>query len=96
MPGGHIISDPPYPNPFSTSTTLSFALSEPQRVRVGVYDQTGKLIKRLISETLLGSGHHRVTWDGTIGPDIQVAAGVYLAVVEYREGRFATPVVFAP
>ena len=41
-----------YPNPFSTSTTISFTLSQSQKVSIQIFDIEGRLIKTLANEQM--------------------------------------------
>jgi hypothetical protein len=68
-----------YPNPFNPSTIIHFELAEPSRVRLDVFDITGRRIVRLLDEDL-NTGRHRVTFDtsGFSG----LASGVYLFRLE--------------
>jgi hypothetical protein len=67
------------PNPFSSSTTISFAVpAGPSRqVNVGVYDVAGRSV-RVLHEGPLPSGIHERTWDGRDNEGRAVSPGVYL------------------
>lgn len=67
-----------YPNPFNPATTLRFDLPRAGRVRVDVYDATGKHVARLLDETR-PAGPAEVRWDGTDRSGRRVSSGVYLA-----------------
>jgi len=70
-----------YPNPFNPTTTIRFEIpgisGHVTWVRLAVYDIRGKLIKILL-ESELESGCHRITWDGSNKTGGAVASGVYL------------------
>jgi len=55
------------PNPFSSSTELSFSLSEPGFTSVEIYDLTGRCISNLV-ENDLSEGNHTVNWGGNGSP----------------------------
>ncbi len=42
---------PCYPNPFSTTTTIRYYLSESDKVNLAIYDITGKLITELVNKS---------------------------------------------
>ncbi len=69
------------PNPFNPSTTISFALPEPGRTRLSVYDVNGSLVRVLVDETVV-AGHHQVTWHGRNEAGHAVASGIYLYRLE--------------
>lgn len=51
-----------YPNPFRTTTEISFSLPEKTKVKLEIYDVTGKLVKILLNQNM-NAGAHSVTWD---------------------------------
>ncbi len=51
----------PYPNPFTTSTTLEFTLQAEANVKLAVYDISGNLIE-LLYEGTLAAGEHSYTF----------------------------------
>ncbi len=52
------------PNPFGNRTSVSFALAEPQAVRLEVFDLSGRLVKT-INTGLLPSGEHHIALEGS-------------------------------
>ncbi|MBT7617850.1 MAG: T9SS type A sorting domain-containing protein [Calditrichaeota bacterium] len=61
-----------YPNPFNSSTTISYKLPIQSHTTIGIYNTQGQLIDVLIEE-LMSAGQHSVVWDAE-----GVSAGVYL------------------
>ncbi len=61
-----------YPNPFSRSATVGFALPVAQRVKLTVYDMLGREVAVLVDGGL-EAGRHTATLDGSTLP-----SGVYL------------------
>jgi hypothetical protein len=78
----------PYPNPFSGSTQLVFALPRAGRTRVAIYDVRGRRIKVLLDDAL-AAGDHPVVWDGHDDRGVRVANGIYFARV-VQGGEVAT------
>jgi hypothetical protein len=80
------------PNPFSSGTALSLSVPYPgSRVRIAVYDVSGRLVRTLSDEWLEG-GAHTVAWDGRTDGGIEAASGVYfirVAIGEHRATRKA-------
>ncbi len=69
-----------HPNPFNSSTTISFFIPEglsPSTVELNVYDEQGQLVKQLLKSTL-PSGERAVRWDATNDDGQAVASGIYL------------------
>jgi hypothetical protein len=52
------------PNPFSTTTEISYTLSEPTHVGIRVYDLMGREVEELVSERQ-GTGSHNVVFNGS-------------------------------
>lgn len=67
-----------YPNPFNSSTQISYTLSEAGQVRITGYDMLGRRIAA-ISESFQDAGQHEVTWDV---PDLPT--GLYLIRLESK------------
>ena len=71
-----------YPNPFNAVTTISFELPEAEKVKISIYDSTGRLIDPLM-ERSLNPGYHTITWEGkNVGSGIyiyKISAGEYTA-----------------
>ncbi len=68
-----------HPNPFNSSTTISFFIPEGishSTVELNVYDERGQQIKQLL-KSVLPSGEYAVRWDATDGSGRAVASGVY-------------------
>lgn len=72
------------PNPFSTSTSISFALKNRCKVDAEVYDALGRNVK-LISGGLMEEGEGTLTFDGSALP-----SGSYLVAVHAGEEIFTS------
>lgn len=82
-PGGELAELPQefkllnnYPNPFNPETKIGYHLPRNARVKMSVYDITGRRVRTLI-DTDLSAGRHEVTFAGD-----NLASGVYLYVLE--------------
>lgn len=64
--------EPAFPNPFNSSTNLSFTLSKPSRISLHIFDITGKFITSA-TEGVFNTGVHQVEWESP-----NLAGGVYL------------------
>ncbi len=61
-----------YPNPFNPATTLGFALPEASRVKLTVYDISGRLVAEVV-DGWHDAGYHEVSFNAT-----HLASGVYI------------------
>jgi len=66
-----------YPNPFSSSTAVSYLLESDRHVSIEVYDLRGQLI-RTLADSDLPSGRGSVIWDGCDSSGQVANTGVYL------------------
>jgi len=69
-----------YPNPFSGSTVIEFALASSEHVSISVYDIQGRQISTLVDQ-VLPAGRHETVFDGENLP-----SGTYLARLQTRAG----------
>ena len=76
------------PNPFNPTTSIPFTLAQPGPVSLVVYNALGQEIRKLISNTSLIAGQHRVVWDGKDRYGRQVASGLY--IYRLKAGEFLT------
>ncbi len=70
-----------YPNPFNPTTTISFALNKPAKVKLTVYNLLGRHVKTILNGNM-AAGHHQVMWEGTNESLNQVPSGVYFYRLE--------------
>ncbi len=61
-----------YPNPFNSSTSISYSLPQSQQVNMNLYDMSGRLIETLYDE-FQSVGNHSVLWDSR-----DFGSGIYL------------------
>lgn len=80
-PPTHLMLEEPQPNPFSSQTSVSYAVPAPCGVRLAVHDTQGRLVRVLVDE-VVPRGAHRVAWDGKDGAGRYVGSGVYLITLE--------------
>jgi hypothetical protein len=72
----------PYPNPFNSSTKITFLISNSSKVSLTIYNILGREAANLVNGNL-PAGQHAYEFDAS-----QFASGVYIAVLEtdgYRE-----------
>ncbi len=75
---------PAYPNPFAESTTISYQLPEPTRMRLAVYDVLGRAVAVLVDGVQMAGSHEAAFVAGGL------PAGVYVYRLDagaFRETR---------
>jgi hypothetical protein len=69
----------PYPSPFRTAAIIRFALPQPSRVSLIVYDLQGRRVRQLMGGNhQLQPERYRVVWDGRDEGGGAVASGTYV------------------
>jgi hypothetical protein len=85
LPGTALITAS-YPNPFTASSTIQFALPRSGIVRLSVYSLDGREVATPISGWL-PSGSHEISWDGCDREGNEVASGVYVFEILISDAR---------
>ena len=75
-----------FPNPFNPATTIRFALSQTEHVRLCVYDIQGRLVATLVNG-VVPAGQHSVPWQGRTDNGSSVASGVYFCGLSTASGH---------
>ena len=70
-----------YPNPFNPVTNIQFFLPEESKLTLVIYDLSGRMIIKLMSE-IIESGSHNVIWDARDKLGNPVSAGVYFYQIQ--------------
>jgi hypothetical protein len=73
-----------FPNPFNTSTTLYFATSRTEKVRIDIYDLVGRFVATAVNQEYAPGGW-RVPFDAAGLP-----SGIYFARINTAAGFTAT------
>lgn len=69
-----IVLYPNYPNPFKDITNIQFELPEISRVKLEIFDMSGKKVET-VTDKVYYAGRNKITWDAH-----RHASGMYLAV----------------
>jgi len=75
--------EPGKPSPFTSRTSIEYAVPEAQTVELGIYDLSGRLVRTLTSGHQ-PAGQHTAYWDGSDRNGDRVASGIYF--VRYAAG----------
>ncbi|HEY5133994.1 MAG TPA: T9SS type A sorting domain-containing protein, partial [Candidatus Krumholzibacteriaceae bacterium] len=65
-----------FPNPFNPSTAIRYYVPGKCRVRLEVYDVSGRLVARLVDRDQ-HTGHYGIEWNGRDNLGKQAASGIY-------------------
>jgi hypothetical protein len=66
-----------FPNPFNSSTTISFTTTRERWYSIDIYDISGRLVKHVANQDF-ESGAHSVVWNGRNNNGAEAASGFYL------------------
>ncbi len=80
------------PNPVVGSATVSFSLSAESRVRLSVYDATGREVQ-VLGQGNWSAGTHAVEWDGRLSTGQSAADGVYFVRMSHDTGAETRKIV---
>jgi hypothetical protein len=85
-----------YPNPAHHTATIEFCIPDGAghaRLRLGIYDVQGRLV-RMLDAGYLEAGTHQVAWDGADELGRPAASGVYYCRLEGRGAGAGARIVF--
>jgi len=71
-----------FPNPFNPSIRIDFEVPGETRVKLRIFDMTGRMVALLVEDALPG-GRHSVTWNGRNRIGNTVSSGVYICSLEW-------------
>jgi WD40 repeat protein len=77
------------PNPFNPATTIHFFAAGRDRVKVEVFDVSGRLVKRLL-DGVVPAGETVVDWSGDDDAGNGVGSGLYIARITFASGEVLT------
>ncbi|MCD4724160.1 MAG: T9SS type A sorting domain-containing protein [Bacteroidales bacterium] len=69
-----------HPNPFTTTITIEYELTEPSHVQLTIYNAIGEIIHEVV-DRMMPQGKHSFTWTADRLPE-----GLYYAVMRSEEG----------
>ena len=80
-----------YPNPFSTSTTITYQNSTVVQMSVSIYDALGRIVAVLISGEYQGSGVHEINFNS-----YGIQPGVYWCRMSFGANTQVLKLLVAP
>lgn len=66
-----------FPNPFNPVTAINYIIGSSGKVRLIVYDVTGKEIRKLVDNINQNSGDFTVVWNGRDNYGTEMSSGIY-------------------
>ena len=69
------------PNPFGKATTIRFQLAQPAKVRLAIFDATGRRVRTLVSGDK-DAGYYQAVWNGTNDAGVPCGNGIYFYRIE--------------
>ena len=76
---------PNSPNPFNSTTLITYHLSRPGPAKLVIYNVLGQPVRTLVDETR-GAGTYRVKWDARDEGGALLSTGVYIARLSFPGG----------
>ena len=83
---------PAAPNPFTGTTTLSYAMAKAGPAELAVYSVDGRRVRTLFTGNR-EAGEYRLTWDGTTAAGTRAPAGVYFVRLTLGAARMSRTVM---
>jgi len=91
LPKAHLLLEN-FPNPFNSSTIISFRLPQRAWVSLKIYNILGQEVKELV-EGFQSEGVHKTGWDGTDDRGKRVRSGIYFCLLQSHKLRLARRMV---
>jgi len=82
--GSYYILDQNYPNPFNQSTQITYHVLQPSKVKLNIYDLSGRLIKNAINQF-----HEFGTYNYYFNP-LDMSSGIYFYRLQIGNSQFET------
>jgi flagellar hook assembly protein FlgD len=79
------------PNPLNPETAVSIVLASGGRLRVRVFDVTGRMVRTLLDTASAPAGLTVVRFDGKTQRGVTLSSGRYFVQAETDEGNDVTP-----
>ena len=79
-----------YPNPLTTASKIEFSLNTAEHISIIIYNELGKLVNILVSDTYVNEGKFQVIWDGKDNSGADVSNGIYIYKIIGENGAVNT------
>jgi hypothetical protein len=81
-----------YPNPFNPSITMRYYLPKPSKVKIDIYDISGRLVRNLYNG-VQNDGSNTISWSGKNSHGNLVSSGVYFVIFNHGEKRLYRKII---
>ena len=81
-----------FPNPFNSSTEISFSVQNKTFIQLSVYDITGNKIIDLVQKNYQ-PGQHKVRWNGLNQNGNEVSSGMYIYTMISNQNKSSLPMI---
>ena len=81
-----------FPNPFNSSTEISFSVQNKTFIQLSIYDIVGNKIIDLVQQNYQ-PGQHRVRWDGLNQNGKEVSSGMYIYTIVSDQSKSSLPMI---
>ena len=75
-----------FPNPSAGSVTFEFSLAHAERVNLSLFDESGRLVRRLFAGETVSAGKFQIFWDGRDGSGRDLPEGIYFWKIQGEMG----------
>ncbi len=76
---------PNFPNPFNSTTLITYHLSNPGPVQLVIYNVLGQPVRTLVNESQ-AAGSYQIRWDVLDQQGVSLSTGTYIARLSYPGG----------
>ena len=90
--GQSFILDGNFPNPFNSSTEISFSVQNKTFIQLTIYDITGNKIIDLVQKSYQ-PGQHKVRWNGLNQNGNEVSSGMYIYTMISDQNKSSLPMI---
>lgn len=83
---------PASPNPFRDATRIMFTIPKRAHVKLGIYDITGRLVRKLVDGNL-AAGRYTLNWHGKSSNGTRIASGIYFVRLQSNLGTITRKLI---
>jgi hypothetical protein len=81
-----------YPNPFRNNTVIGYEIPQNIKVKLSIYDITGRIVRKLIDGEQT-QGNYDAVWDGKSDNGMKVSSGIYFCRLETNIAKLIKKII---